>query len=217
MLTHLKKFRFLLVLLVCDTCIAQPGPVLVACTYCPLHPPPSLTLTPFPWTIFVKHLNGQILSYGYLHSLRCDKRLCSPIYVLDDCNVRILRSKPPDQVVHFGASALHRKEKLATRCSSTHGFQPTLLPVSESASSSVYPTAVRYGGQVSWSSYPSSLHILQGKFTDESFLNLSLKAEISHTRCLCLCLSSATIQYSCALHSTFTSESKTTSIWEIHR
>ena len=31
--------------------------------------------------------------------------MCLPINVLDDCNVRVLRAKPPDQIVHFGAFA----------------------------------------------------------------------------------------------------------------
>ena len=57
----LKKFKFLFVLLVCCTCIARPGLGSGACTYCPLHPPPSLTLSPSPWTIFVKHLGLQNL------------------------------------------------------------------------------------------------------------------------------------------------------------
>ena len=53
--TSSKSYAFF-VLLVCGTCIIQPGLGLVAGTCCPPHPPPSLTLTPFPWTLFLKHL-----------------------------------------------------------------------------------------------------------------------------------------------------------------
>ena len=101
-----------------------------------------------------------------LYSLRCDIRLCSPIYVLDDCNVRILRTKSTDQVVHFVQEGEFSNEMF---------IHPWLFAYSLPSlwvSLSVYPTTIRYGGRSAVLFAPhlqaEGKQPVFGPFTDES-------------------------------------------------